>query len=144
MENSQTPKLGEQLCFPFYLIAKEIANLYRPFLEELGITYPQYLVMMILWEEQPQTVNQIGEKLTLDSGTLTPLLKRLEAKGYLTRKRKVEDERVVQIFLTDEGTVLQHEACLIPGRMNEKLGLTDQDLCELKNTLHKLLTTIKK
>ncbi|MFZ0597222.1 MAG: MarR family transcriptional regulator, partial [Flavobacterium sp.] len=91
MENSPL-QLEKQLCFPIYVIAKEIISLYRPFLDEIDITYSQYLVMMVLWEKDGWTVNQIGEKLYLDSGTLTPLLKRLEIKGFITRKRKKEDE----------------------------------------------------
>ena len=86
MDQHKTPQLGNQLCFPLYVIAKEITGLYRPLLEELDITYPQYLVMMVLWEHQRLTVNQIGEKLFLDSGTITPLLKRLEAKSYIVRQ----------------------------------------------------------
>ncbi|MCY1661356.1 MarR family winged helix-turn-helix transcriptional regulator [Chryseobacterium sp. SL1] len=88
MENPEFLKLENQLCFPLYVIAKEITGLYRPFLDELDITYPQYLVMMVLWEHDGLPVNSIGEKLYLDSGTLTPLLKRLENKGFIERKRK--------------------------------------------------------
>ncbi|MGS0747672.1 MarR family winged helix-turn-helix transcriptional regulator [Halpernia sp. GG3] len=88
MKNQNPPKLGNQLCFPLYVISKEITGMYRPFLEELDITYSQYLVMMVLWENEGLTVNQIGEKLYLDSGTLTPLLKRLETKNYILRQRK--------------------------------------------------------
>lgn len=139
-----TPKLSDQLCFPFYVIAKEIAGLYRPFLEELEITYPQYLVMMVLWEHQNLTVNQIGEKLYLDSGTLTPLLKRLETKSYISRNRKKEDERVVEIGLTEEGLLLQKKACAIPGKMQTKLNLSDEDLNQLKITVNKLLIKIEK
>ena len=144
MENQHTPKLEDQLCFPFYVIAKEITGMYRPYLEELDITYSQYLVMMVLWEYERLTVNQIGEKLYLDSGTLTPLLKRLEAKSYIVRHRKKEDERVVEIFLTDKGNVLQKKACIIPGKMQEKLNLSAEDLRELKETVNKLLTKIEK
>ncbi|MGZ5263797.1 MAG: MarR family winged helix-turn-helix transcriptional regulator [Kaistella sp.] len=139
----ETPKLGNQLCFPFYVIAKEIAGLYRPLLEELDITYPQYLVMMVLWEHQRLTVSQIGEKLSLDSGTLTPLLKRLEAKSYIIRQRKIEDERVVEISLTDEGERLQDQACLIPSKMNEKLNLSETDVKELKGAINILLEKLK-
>ncbi|MGZ5198032.1 MAG: MarR family winged helix-turn-helix transcriptional regulator [Kaistella sp.] len=139
----ETPKLGNQLCFPFYVIAKEIAGLYRPLLDELDITYPQYLVMMVLWEHQRLTVNQIGEKLSLDSGTLTPLLKRLEAKSYIIRQRKIEDERVVEISLTDEGERLQDQACLIPSKMNEKLNLSETDVKELKGAINILLEKLK-
>lgn len=144
MDHSQTPKLGNQLCFPFYVIAKEIAGLYRPLLEELDMTYPQYLVMMVLWEHHRLTVKQIGEKLSLDSGTLTPLLKRLEAKSYIIRQRKIEDERVVEISLTDEGDRLQDKACLIPAKMNDRLNLSETDIQELKDAIHKLLEKIKK
>lgn len=144
MENQDTPKLGNQICFPLYVIAKEITGMYRPFLDELDITYSQYLVMMILWEEEGLTVNQIGEKLYLDSGTLTPLLKRLEAKSFLQRNRKKEDERVVQVFLTQEGKNLQKLACAIPGKMKEKLNFSEGDLIELKATVNKLLNKLEK
>ena len=144
MDNQETPKLGNQICFPLYVIAKEITGMYRPFLEELDITYSQYLVMMVLWENEGLTVNQIGEKLFLDSGTLTPLLKRLEAKSYLSRQRKKEDERVVEVFLTEEGRNLQILACSIPGKMAEKLNFSEEDLIELKTTVDKILNKIEK
>ena len=143
MENQETPKLGNQLCFPFYVIANEITGMYRPYLEELDITYSQYLVMMVLWEFERLTVNQIGEKLYLDSGTLTPLLKRLEAKSYIVRHRKKEDERVVEVFLTEEGNQLQKKACIIPGKMQDKLNLSEDDLVALKETINKLLIKIE-
>ena len=144
MDQHRTPQLGNQLCFPLYVIAKEITGLYRPLLEELDITYPQYLVMMVLWEHQRLTVNQIGEKLFLDSGTITPLLKRLEAKSYIVRQRKIEDERVVEISLTDEGERLQDKACLIPEKMNDRLDLSETDVQELKQAISKLLDKINK
>ena len=144
MDQHKTPQLGNQLCFPLYVIAKEITGLYRPLLEELDITYPQYLVMMVLWEHQRLTVNQIGEKLFLDSGTITPLLKRLEAKSYIVRQRKIEDERVVEISLTDEGERLQDKACLIPEKMNTRLDLSETDVQELKQAISKLLDKINK
>lgn len=144
MENQETPKLGNQICFPLYVIAKEITGMYRPFLEELDLTYSQYLVMMVLWENEGLTVNQIGEKLYLDSGTLTPLLKRMEAKSYLSRKRKKEDERVVEVFLTEEGKNLQKLACSIPAKMVEKLNLSEGDLLELKTSVDKILNKIEK
>ena len=143
MENQDTPKLDNQICFPLYVISKEITGMYRPFLEELDITYSQYLVMMVLWENEGLTVNQIGEKLFLDSGTLTPLLKRLEAKSYLERKRKKEDERVVQVFLTEVGRDLQKLSCAIPGKMAEKLSLSEDDLLGLKATVDKILNIIE-
>lgn len=144
MENQNTPKLENQLCFPFYVIAKEITGMYRPFLEELDMTYSQYLVMMVLWEYERLSVNQIGEKLYLDSGTLTPLLKRLEAKSYIVRHRKKEDERVVEVFLTEQGNELQKKACIIPAKMQEKLDLSNEDLLQLKETVTTLLNKIEK
>ncbi|PBJ15843.1 MarR family winged helix-turn-helix transcriptional regulator [Flavobacterium sp. ACN6] len=144
MENHHPLQLENQLCFPIYVIAKEIISLYRPFLDELDITYSQYLVMMVLWEKDCLTVNQIGEKLYLDSGTLTPLLKRLEVKGFIIRKRKKEDERVVEVFLADKGRNLQHKACEVPAKMQEKLNLTKEDLLELKETVQKILNKIQK
>ena len=144
MNQHKTPQLGNQLCFPLYVIAKEITGLYRPLLDELDITYPQYLVMMVLWEHQRLTVNQIGEKLFLDSGTITPMLKRLEAKSYIVRQRKTEDERVVEISLTDEGERLQDKACLIPEKMDDRLNLSETDVQELKQAISKLLDKINK
>lgn len=144
MENHHSLQLENQLCFPLYAIAKEIIGLYRPFLDAIDITYPQYLVMMVLWEREGLTVNQIGAKLYLDSGTLTPLLKRLEVKGFIIRKRKKEDERVVEVFLADKGRNLQQKACEIPAKMQEKLNLTIEDLFELKETVQKILNKIQK
>ncbi|RLJ31928.1 DNA-binding MarR family transcriptional regulator [Chryseobacterium sp. 7] len=143
MENPKTPKLENQICFPLYVIAKEITGLYRPFLDELGITYPQYLVMMILWDGDGLTVTHIGEKLYLDSGTLTPLLKRLESKGFISRKRKKEDERVVEVFLDEAGKQLQQKACEIPGKIQEKLGIQPEELLHLKDTVLKILNKIE-
>lgn len=143
MEHLDTPKLGNQICFPLYVISKEITGMYRPFLDKLDITYSQYLVMMVLWESEGLTVNQIGERLFLDSGTLTPLLKRLEGKSYLSRQRKKEDERVVEVFLTNEGRDLQKLACSIPDKMANKLNLTEGDLIELKTTVDSILKKIE-
>jgi MarR family transcriptional regulator, organic hydroperoxide resistance regulator len=144
MENINQLKLENQICFPLYAIAKEITGLYRPFLDEIGITYPQYLVMMVLWENDGLTVSHIGDKLFLDSGTLTPLLKRLESKEFLVRKRKKEDERVVEIFLTDNGKQLQQKACEIPDKIQQKIGIETKDLLELKETIQKILSKIEK
>lgn len=136
-------KLKSQVCFPLYTLSREIIHQYRPFLEELDITYPQYLVLMVLWENGKQTVNQIGEKLYLDSGTLTPLLKRLELKGIINRNRKKSDERVVEITITDEGKVLKNKAALIPGRVVESMGVTGDELEELKQIVMKILNKVK-
>ncbi|CEJ69905.1 MarR family winged helix-turn-helix transcriptional regulator [Chryseobacterium oranimense] len=143
MENSKSLQLENQICFPLYVIAKEITGLYRPFLDEIGITYPQYLVMMVLWENDGLPVNHIGEKLFLDSGTLTPLLKRLESKGIISRKRKKEDERVVEVFLTEAGKQLQKKACEIPGKIQTTIGIETEDLLHLKETVLKILNKIE-
>lgn len=143
MENSKSLQLESQICFPLYVIAKEITGLYRPFLDEIDITYPQYLVMMVLWENDGLAVNHIGEKLFLDSGTLTPLLKRLESKGIIDRKRKKEDERVVEVFLTEAGKQLKQKACEIPGKIQNKIGVETEDLLHLKETVQKILNKIE-
>ncbi|MGE4513293.1 MAG: MarR family winged helix-turn-helix transcriptional regulator [Chryseobacterium sp.] len=144
MENQESLKLENQLCFPLYVIAKEITGLYRPLLDELDITYPQYLVMMVLWENDGLPVNHIGEKLYLDSGTLTPLLKRLEAKGLILRKRKKEDERVVEVFITESGKALRSKACEIPEKMYRKIDLSQEEWLDLKKSIQKILTKIEK
>jgi len=138
MDHSEDLKLSNQLCFPLYALSKEIINQYRPFLEALGLTYPQYLVMLVLWENDGLTVGQIGEKVSLDSGTLTPLLKRLELKGIISRHRSIEDERVVLISLTDHGKVLKSKACTIPQQMHEKINLTEEEIQVLKSIICKI------
>ncbi|WP_322971746.1 MarR family transcriptional regulator [Faecalibacter sp. LW9] len=138
MDHSEDLKLSNQLCFPLYALSKEIINQYRPFLEALDLTYPQYLVMLVLWENDGLTVGQIGEKVFLDSGTLTPLLKRLELKGIISRHRSIEDERVVLISLTDYGKVLKSKACTIPQQMQEKINLTEEEIQVLKSIICKI------
>jgi len=117
-------KLDNQLCFPLYALSREIIQRYRPHLDEIGLTYPQYLVLMVLWENDKQTVNQIGHKLLLDSGTLTPLLKRLEQKEIVLRQRSTVDERVVEISLTTIGIELKKKAKCIPEKLNQELEKT--------------------
>lgn len=141
MENKL--KLTNQVCFPVYSLAKEIVNRYRPFLEEMGLTYPQYLVMLILWEQSEQTVSELGEKLKLDSGTLTPLLKRLEQKKLVSRTRSAKDERVVKISTTDEGQKLQEKAKGIPQQLAQSMHLAEEDLLMLKNVIENILLKIK-
>ncbi|MDO5614735.1 MAG: MarR family transcriptional regulator [Cruoricaptor ignavus] len=136
---SEQLKLSNQVCFPIYAFAKELVNHYRPLLSELGLTYPQYLVMLVLWENNVQSVNQIGEKLSLDSGTLTPLLKRLEQKNYITRERAKNDERVVNISLTETGNELKSEAEKIPENLLGKMNIPMEDLVTLKKIINKIL-----
>ncbi len=130
--------LSEQVCFPVYVFAKGIINQYRPLLEELELTYPQYLVMLVLWEHEEQTVNQLGEKLKLDSGTLTPLLKRMELKAFVTRIRSTVDERLVHVALTEKGKSLKEKAFCIPSQLMESMGLSVEDLTVLKNIITKI------
>ena len=135
-------KLQHQICFPVYTLAKEIVNRYRPFLQALDLTYPQYLVLLVLWEKDSQTVSEIGEKLNLDSGTLTPLLKRLEQKKILVRLRSERDERAVIISLTDNGKKLREKARNIPSEMVETLSASIEDLKILKNNIDKILSNL--
>lgn len=132
-------KLKEQYCFPLYALSREITQRYRPLLQEIDLTYPQYLVLLVLWEERLQTVNQLGEKLYLDSGTLTPLLKRLEQKGHILRQRSKQDERVVEITLTPTGEALKESAQCIPLRMLESLDMPLADFEVIKKLADKLL-----
>jgi len=131
--------LDEQLCFPFYAISREITRRYRPLLEPLGLTYPQYLVMLVVWEEEGQSLKAIGERLHLDSGTLTPLLKKLEASDLLRRVRKPEDERHIQIFLTDTGRALRTQAESVPLDLVRTLDVDEEDLQVVKAALNRLV-----
>ncbi len=130
--------LSQQVCFPIYAFAKEIINQYRPLLDAIELTYPQYLVMMVLWEHDSQTVNQLGGKLHLDSGTLTPLLKRLETKSLVSRTRSTTDERIVNITLTTKGKELQTQAATIPQQLMQTMNLEMEDLEELKRIITKI------
>ena len=135
-------QIKNQVCFPLYALSREIIGAYRPFLDALEITYPQYIVLMVLWEEEPLTVNSIGEKLHLDSGTLSPLLKKMEAKNLISRKRKAEDERVVEISLTEKGHEIKTEAASIPGKLMQQLEVTEEDFIQLKEISNKILNRI--
>ncbi|MCP1996061.1 MarR family winged helix-turn-helix transcriptional regulator [Flavobacterium sp. HSC-61S13] len=131
--------LKNQVCFPVYTLAKEIINHYRPLLDELDLTYSQYLVLMVLWENEEQTVGQLGEKLVLDSGTLTPLLKRMEQKAMVVRKRSDQDERVVKLSLTEKGKQLNDRAKEIPHRLMDSMKITENELVELKDIITRIL-----
>ncbi|UXZ04427.1 MarR family winged helix-turn-helix transcriptional regulator [Moraxella nasicaprae] len=125
-------RLSNQICFPLYAIAKEIVRKYSPFLDELDLTYPQYLVMLVLWEFGEQSVGEIGDKLHLDSGTLTPLLKRLQSKDLIARTRSQTDERTVIITLTNQGRALEHQAVNIPNQVADCLNLTADEVAVLQ------------
>ncbi len=131
-------KLSNQLCFPIYSLSKTIINHYRPLLKELDLTYPQYLVMLVLWEQDQQTVGKLGERLQLDTGTLTPLLKRLEIKGLIHRERTTQDERVVEISLTLKGDALKNQAAAIPSAMLAAMQLDDEAINLLQQVAQKL------
>ncbi|TWR28150.1 MarR family transcriptional regulator [Mucilaginibacter achroorhodeus] len=132
-------KLENQICFPAYAFSRNLTNLYRPLLAKLDITYPQYLVLMVLWEHKTQTVNQLGEKLYLDTGTLTPLLKRLEQKGLVNRIRGTQDERIVMISLTTAGSQLKEEAKHIPMELVKCANVSIDELLQLRTLLNKVL-----
>lgn len=140
--NDDTLKLDNQLCFKLYTAAREIIKLYTPLLKELDLTYPQYLVMMLLWEREGMTVIEIGKKLHLDSGTLTPLLKKLEKRGYITRVRAEQDERKVVISLTPQGKELKTEAAEIPETIFCTSGLTIESYQRLSEELELLIQRI--
>lgn len=135
-------KLDKQLCFSVYVLHREIMQCYRPILKNIGLTYPQYITMMTLWEKDDVTVNQVGEILQLDNGTLTPLLKRLESKGYLERKRSKEDERVVKINLTEKGAKLKENASCIPFELAKAMNLNLEEMEHLKTLSDKVVQKI--
>ena len=132
-------KIENQLCFPLYACAKEIVRQYRKPLEELNLTYTQYIVMMVLWEHRELTVKQIGEYLLLDSGTLTPVLKTLEKKGYVTRERSREDERIMIAKVTQKGMELREQAVKVPGQVGSCIDLTTEEAGQLYSLLYKIL-----
>ena len=132
-------RLENQLCFPLYVCSKEIVRRYKPYLDELNLTYTQYIAMMVLWEEREVTVTELGKQLFLDSGTLTPLLKKLEQKGFVTRKRMESDERNVCISITDKGDRLKEEAVKIHEKMSCCISLNPEEVKTLYTILQKVL-----
>lgn len=132
-------KLDSQLCFPLYACSKEILRQYRPFLDALDLTYTQYAVMMALWETPVLSVSELGRTLFLDSGTLTPLLKKLECKGYVKRERSSDDERIVMISITQPGLDLREKALAIPKGMRRCMKIDDSDFAALYRILHQMM-----
>ena len=132
-------KLVNQLCFPHYAAARNVTNLYTPWLKPLGLTYTQYIVFLVLWEKDGVSVTEIGEKLMLDNGTLSPLLKKLEQAGYVERRRRREDDRVVEITLTEEGRALQERAKDVPFKVAGCLDLPAEKAQQLYSLLYELL-----
>ena len=144
MENIDNLKLENQLCFPLYVCSKEIIRKYKPYLEKINLTYTQYIVMLVLWEEKSLNVKQLGKKLYLDSGTLTPLLKKLEAKKYIERSRLKNDERFLMVSITKKGIALKEKAKEIPLQVGKCLNLNIEEAIILSKILSKILINIDK
>ena len=140
-QNYDMLKLDNQLCFPLYACARGIVRQYKPFLDEIGLTYTQYITMMVLWEHRQVTSKALGERLFLDSGTLTPVLKKLEEKGMVSRARDPQDERNLMVTLTDRGEALRLPASEIPGKMAGCIPLEPGEALTLYKILHKMLKT---
>ena len=142
LEGYEQLKLENQLCFPLYAAAKEVVRKYKPLLDELDLTYTQYITMMVLWENESLNVKELGSMLYLDSGTLTPLLKKLEAKGYITRSRCKEDERNLIIEITEKGEALKEQAANIPKEMTRWVNISKEEIEVMYHALYKLLSQI--
>ena len=145
MENNyrEAMKLANQLCFPLYAAARNVTNLYTPWLKPLGLTYTQYIVLLVLWEKDGITVGEICDRLMLDNGTLSPLLKKMQQAGYIERKRSEKDDRVVLITLTDEGRALQEKAKDVPGKVAGCIDLAPEKAQQLYSLLYELMENQK-
>lgn len=132
-------KLENQLCFPLYAASREVIKKYRPFLDALDLTYTQYITMMVFWEEKKISVKELGKKLYLDSGTLTPVLKSLEAKGFVKRYRSTEDERVLIVEITNKGEALRDKAVSVPAEVSKCIRLEQGEAIKLYELLYKVL-----
>ena len=142
MSEHENLKLDNQLCFALYAATHSLTRAYRSALERSGITYTQYLVMLVLWENNNISVGKIAKRLELDSATLTPMLKRLETAGLIKRERSIDDERIVEISLTEAGNLLQNEIAQIQQCVASKTGLSIEEFKQLKDALHRLVATI--
>ncbi|GAA1678861.1 MarR family transcriptional regulator [Glycomyces endophyticus] len=138
-----TPRLREQACFALYTASRAVIGLYRPMLDSLGLTYPQFLVLMSLWEHDGRTVSGLGDELQLDSGTVSPLLKRLEAGGYVERRRDAGDERRVTVHLTEAGAALERRGCEITQVVGSASGMSYDELIALRDKLNEFTTAIR-
>lgn len=141
-DNYDMLKLSNQLCFPLYVCSKEIVRRYKPFLDPLDLTYTQYITMMVMWEEKTITVKELGKKLFLDSGTMTPLLKKLEVKGYIVRKRSEKDERIVFVTITELGEKLKEAAATVPEKLGKCVNISSEEAGQLYSLLYKILNEI--
>ncbi len=138
-KNYDALRLENQLCFPLYACSREVIKRYKPCLDELDLTYTQYIAMLVLWEKKSVTVKELGNALFLDSGTLTPLLKKMEAKGLLSRRRSSDDERSLIVTLTEEGEAMRDRAVEVPYQMAKCVNLAPEEASELYRLLYKLL-----
>ncbi|MEW9702518.1 MarR family winged helix-turn-helix transcriptional regulator [Paenibacillus sp. SI8] len=143
MDPNDSLKLENQICFMVYACSREMTKLYKPLLDAIGLTYTQYATMLALWDKDGVTVTELGERLYLDSGTLTPLLKKLEVIGLLTRTRAVDDERRVIIELTDQGKALRQRATDIPGQLSCQVGMDAKEAGEFREHVTELLRKIQ-
>jgi DNA-binding MarR family transcriptional regulator len=137
--NKDILKLENQLCFPLYACAKEVVRQYKPYLDEIGLTYTKYIVMMVLWEEKSMNIKTLGNHLYLDSGTLTPLIKKMEAQGLVTRQRSFEDERNLIVTITQKGDELKEEAMKVPEKIGKCINITSEEADTLYKLLYKVL-----
>lgn len=143
MDKYDSIKLDNQVCFSLYAASREIIKLYKPFLDKHNLTYTQYVAMLVLWEDEKSTVKDIGKRLHLDSGTLTPLLKKIESMGLIKRYRDVNDDRVVIVELTEKGRALKEDVLDVPYEMACKVNMPKEELIELKMRLDSLLKIIE-
>lgn len=143
MELNESTKLENQLCFPLYAASRLVTKCYQPVLDDLGITYPQYLVLMVLWEQDAVNLNFLSEKLKLQSNTLTPLLKRMQEIGLVDRVRSVKDERNMVITLSEKGKLLQQKAPRLQGQLINHLGISSDEAIQLRSLLNKLIMNIE-
>lgn len=139
MNSYDALKLENQICFPLYACSKEVVKRYKPFLDKIDLTYTQYITMMVLWDKKTMNVKMLGEYLYLDSGTLTPVLKKLESKNYIRRERSKEDERNLLVTITPEGELLKEQAVMIPEQMSKCVSINAEEAAELYQLLYKVL-----
>lgn len=142
MNKYDSIKLDKQVCFSLYAASREIIKLYKPYLDKFNLTYTQYIAMLVLWEDEKSTVKEIGKRLHLDSGTLTPLLKKIESMGLVIRHRDVNDDRVVIVELTEKGRLLKDDITEVPHEMACKINMPKEELIELKKKLDMMLKSL--
>ncbi|WP_294395307.1 MarR family winged helix-turn-helix transcriptional regulator [uncultured Clostridium sp.] len=143
MSNYDNLKLDNQLCFSLYAASREVIKLYKPCLDKFNLTYTQYVAMLVLWEDEKSTVKEIGKRLHLDSGTLTPLLKKIEGMGLIKRYRDINDDRVVIVEITEEGKRLREEIICVPKEMECRINLSRNEIEKLKDELDNLLEKLE-